>query len=96
MYGLSQAAPSASPGFTGTAIVQSGVQRLNNDLTSVFDRIQNMNLRVIDLANQFGAPENPSANPPEGPVISTNEHMGNLHRALSRLEASIARIDNQG
>lgn len=88
--------PAQSLGTASTAPM-SGVQRLNMDLANAFERIETMNRRVGNLADDFGASKNPAEPPtPEAEVTTTDVHMNNLHRALSRLEQSIARIDNQG
>jgi hypothetical protein len=81
---------------TTAPVVSTGVQRLNEDLSSIFDRILSVTNRVNILADQFGAPATIENSLPTGPVTSTNEHMGNLDRALLRLEMTIARLDNQG
>ena len=81
---------------SNTLSSMTGVQRLNEDLANVFDRLVRLINRVDMLADQFGAPPNP-AEPTDASrqIVTTNEHIGNIDKTLLRLETTLSRIDNQ-
>ena len=77
-------------------VTLSGVERLNSDLGLIIHRLNLIQSRVGNIANQFGAQPTESISPrttksPE----STNDFMLYLSNELSNLERIISRIDNQ-